>query len=170
MESLLVRILGPTILSFVRCASGSDGVAVKRTLYVGDSLGVRAACGRVFLRVTLVVDVEAETKLDAVAERGACIYIIVLAGKGLEGQVADLLRACVEILEGFRVSAWRLSGLSSGRQGVLLIIICGDRPVTRYRASTGSLLALLLQETTKDVPIWLLDTSSSLLEGFSLLN
>jgi hypothetical protein len=170
LESLLVRILGPTILSFIRRASGSDGVSVKRALYVGDSLRVGAASGRVFLRVTLVVDVEAETKLDAVAEGGACIHIIVLARKGLEGQVSDLLRAAVEILERFRVSAWGLSGLSSGRQGVISIIICSDRPITRYRASTGSLLALLLQETTQDVPIWLLDTSSSLLEGFSLLN
>jgi hypothetical protein len=114
MEGLLIHILGATVLALVCRAPGSDGVAVQRAFDVGDSLRVRATSSRVFFRVTFVVDVEAETELDAIAERCACVYVVLLAGQNFVGQVADLLSAAVEILEGFGVSARCLSRLSGG--------------------------------------------------------
>jgi hypothetical protein len=114
MEGLLIRILGATVLAFVCRASGSYRVAVERALDVGDSLWVRAPGGRIFFRVTFVVDVEAETELDAVAEGCACVYVVLLAGQNLVCQVANLFSAAIKVLEGFGVSAWCLSCLSSG--------------------------------------------------------
>lgn len=121
VEGFTVCVLGTTELADIGGGLGTDGVAEKGTLDVGDWWGVGAGSRRVDRWVTLVVNVEAVAELLGVAEGSAGVYIVFSAIDGTIGEVVDLLTTSLEVLEVLNVAGGSASILSClAKRGVFL--------------------------------------------------
>jgi hypothetical protein len=129
------------VLSVVGSRCRGNGVTVDGALDVGDGLGVSARRIRRVLGVTLVVDVEAETELLAVAEIGTGFNVVLARVDVLVGEVTNLLGAGSQVGERVGVTVGSDSFTSVLPQIAVLGSVLVDTTSARNRSIAAQELA-----------------------------
>jgi hypothetical protein len=136
VEGLAGGVLRTAPLAFVGGSLACDGVTVKRTLDIGDRLGVGATILRLELGVAFVEDVEAKAVLLTIAGVGTTLNVVAIVR--LVGQVANLLRAASLVDEGLLVAGGSIGSAGGLPQLAVGVEVGFDTAIPRDRNNTAT--------------------------------
>jgi hypothetical protein len=132
-----VKVLAVLALVGGRCHR--DGVSVDGALDVGLGKGVWAVWARLNCRVALKEDIEAVAEVLAVAEGSTGLRVV--SGKGLVGQVSNLLSRTGSVGEGLGVAGRSTSIASSSPENVVAVEVFVDRTLIEGWARTAHIVS-----------------------------